>query len=85
MIMGVITIQVGEAILFASRGIAYLAILFFVINHIYFIFYEEPGLENRFGTEYFEYKKNVPRWIPRLKPWQPERYMTMPPMRGEKE
>ena len=33
---------------------------------------EEPGLEKRFGAEYVEYKRNVPRWIPRLKPWRPQ-------------
>ncbi len=71
MILNIIIIQVGEAILFASYGIALLAILNFVINTIYFIYSEEPGLEKRFGEEYIEYKKNVPRWIPRLKPWQP--------------
>jgi protein-S-isoprenylcysteine O-methyltransferase Ste14 len=33
---------------------------------------EEPGLEKRFGSEYIDYKKNVPRWIPRLKPFIPD-------------
>jgi protein-S-isoprenylcysteine O-methyltransferase Ste14 len=70
MILSLIIVQVGEAILFASYGIALLAGLNFVINTVYFIFSEEPGLEKRFGKEYAEYKKNVPRWIPRLKPWQ---------------
>jgi protein-S-isoprenylcysteine O-methyltransferase Ste14 len=27
---------------------------------------EEPGLENRFGAEYLDYSRNVPRWIPRI-------------------
>jgi protein-S-isoprenylcysteine O-methyltransferase Ste14 len=71
MILSVMTIQVGEATLFASKGIALLAVLFFVINTLYFITSEEPGLEKRFGEEYNEYKRNVPRWIPRLKPWKP--------------
>jgi protein-S-isoprenylcysteine O-methyltransferase Ste14 len=39
-------------------------------NHIYFVYSEEPGLAERFGNEYTEYKKNVPRWIPRLTPWE---------------
>lgn len=71
MILAVISIQVGEAVLFASKGIAWLAAAFFVINTIYFITSEEPGLEKRFGEEYIEYKRNVPRWLPRLKPWKP--------------
>jgi protein-S-isoprenylcysteine O-methyltransferase Ste14 len=71
MILSLIIILVGESISFASYGIALLAVLNFVINTIYFIYSEEPGLEKRFGEEYIEYKKNVPRWIPRLKPWPP--------------
>ena len=71
MILGTIITQVGEAILFASYEIALLAVLNFAINTIYFIYLEEPGLEKRFGEEYIQYKKNVPRWLPRLNPWQP--------------
>ncbi len=71
MILSVITIEVGEAIAFLSPILALLAAVFFAINTFYFIFSEEPGLEKRFGVEYLEYKKNVPRWFPRLRPWQP--------------
>jgi protein-S-isoprenylcysteine O-methyltransferase Ste14 len=28
-------------------------------------------LEKRFGDSYLEYKRNVPRWIPRMTPWYP--------------
>ena len=33
---------------------------------------EEPGLVQGFGDEYLIYKKNVPRWIPRLTAWPTE-------------
>ncbi len=69
MILSVIMIEAGESLLFASIWLGLIAFLFFAINHVYFILSEEPGLEKRFGQEYLEYKKNVPRWIPRLKPW----------------
>jgi len=71
MILGVLILQVGWSILFASRGVALLALVFYVVNTVYFVFSEEPGLEKRFGNEYREYKKNVPRWIPRIRPWRP--------------
>ncbi len=71
MILSVIVVLVGEALAFASPGIASLAVFFFALNTVYFIFSEEPGLVKRFGAEYIEYKKNVPMWLPRLKPWQP--------------
>ncbi len=71
MILSLIILQTGEAFLFRSPGIALLAVLNFAVNTIYFIVSEEPGLEKRFGDEYREYKRNVPRWIPRLTPWRP--------------
>jgi protein-S-isoprenylcysteine O-methyltransferase Ste14 len=71
MIASVTGVLLGEAIFFGSWPILAWAILAFVINHIYFIFSEEPGLSRRFGEEYEVYKKNVPRWLPRLRPWKP--------------
>jgi protein-S-isoprenylcysteine O-methyltransferase Ste14 len=73
MILSVIMVEAGEALLFASIWLGLVALIFFVINHVYFILSEEPGLEKRCGEEYTEYKKNVPRWIPRLKPWKTAR------------
>ena len=69
MISGVLIVIAREAILFGSIWLAVYFILNFVINHFYFLCSEEPGLVRRFGKEYLDYKKNVPRWIPRTKPW----------------
>jgi protein-S-isoprenylcysteine O-methyltransferase Ste14 len=30
---------------------------------------EERNLERQFGTEYREYKRHVPRWLPSLNGW----------------
>ncbi|MGE5812490.1 MAG: methyltransferase family protein [Ignavibacteria bacterium] len=73
MILGVLIVLIGESILFLSVNIFVWAVIFFLINNIYFSLYEEPNLEERFGDEYREYKKNVPRWIPRRKPYMPEK------------
>ena len=32
-------------------------------------FYEEPTLREKFGADYEEYCRHVPRWIPRLRAW----------------
>jgi protein-S-isoprenylcysteine O-methyltransferase Ste14 len=69
MISGVILMLLGEALLWGSWQIGLWAGVFVLINHIYFVFLEEPGLEERFGEPYRRYKANVPRWIPRLRPW----------------
>jgi protein-S-isoprenylcysteine O-methyltransferase Ste14 len=66
MILGVLTVLVGEALMVRSENILIWAGLFFAINTLYFIIYEEPNLEQRFGAEYRHYKKYVSRWLPRL-------------------
>jgi len=70
MIVGVMSLIAGEATLLDSTRIAAWAVAFFAINHVYFVLSEEPGLEKRFGADYLEYERNVPRWIPRRRPWR---------------
>lgn len=72
MITGVLFVLLGESILLGSFIIFLWFIIFFVVNTVYFLLFEEPGLEKRFGNEYLEYKKNVPRWIPGFTPWERE-------------
>lgn len=69
MISGVLFVLLGEALFFNAWSILLWAMLFFIANTIYFVIKEEPGLEKRFGQEYKTYKGNVPRWIPRIKPY----------------
>lgn len=71
MIMGVLTVLIGESITIASVNIVVWAMIFFIINNLYFKFYEEPDLEKKFGDDYRTYKKNVHRWIPGTKSFQP--------------
>ncbi len=67
MITGAILIILGESIMLDSFALLIWALIFFVGNHFYFILSEEPALEKRFGKEYTKYKKEVPRWIPRIR------------------
>ena len=69
MILGVFTVLLGETTCIWSVVLFQWSAAFFVINTIYFILYEEPGLEKRFGEDYLNYKKHVPRWMPRLTPF----------------
>jgi len=69
MLTGVILFLIAEAILFRSIPVFLWALFFFVLNTIYFVLSEEPQLEKRFGRAYTEYKHDVPRWIPRLTPY----------------
>jgi len=71
MITGVMSVLLGEAALFASAAQLGWFLAFALANVIYIPLAEEPGLERRFGADYREYKRHVPRWIPRLRPWTP--------------
>jgi protein-S-isoprenylcysteine O-methyltransferase Ste14 len=70
MISGVALMLIGQSLFWGSWIIGLWAGVFMSINHTYFILAEEPGLENRFGESYRRYKANVPRWLPRLRPWK---------------
>ena len=72
MITAVLTILAGEALTLGNPWIAAEAAVVVAINALYFPLSEEPGLRRRFGAEYDDYAKNVPRWIPRLTPWSPK-------------
>ncbi|KPK25183.1 MAG: hypothetical protein AMJ61_12665 [Desulfobacterales bacterium SG8_35_2] len=69
MITGVLFMLLAESLLLQSWPVFLWLIIFYVLNKIYFPLFEEKSLKKRFGTDYLEYKKHVPRWIPRLKPW----------------
>ncbi len=71
MITAVLAALIGEAILFGSPALLIWCAIFLGINWVYFVLYEEPGLERRFGDAYRAYRRNVPRWIPRRTPWTP--------------
>ncbi|MDR2812676.1 MAG: isoprenylcysteine carboxylmethyltransferase family protein [Puniceicoccales bacterium] len=70
MITSVFIMQIAEALLLNSWLIFGLFGLFLLGNMLYFLLFEEKSLEKRFGNDYYTYKRNVPRWIPRLTPWK---------------
>jgi protein-S-isoprenylcysteine O-methyltransferase Ste14 len=65
MYIGVLSILVGEAVLFASRRLFEYAAVVFALFFLFVVLYEEPALRNKFGESYREYCRNVSRWIPR--------------------
>ncbi len=73
MITGVACILAGEAALLGSWSVLILLAIFAAVNAIYMPLAEEPGLRRRFGVDYDAYRANVPRWLPRLRPWNPDR------------
>jgi protein-S-isoprenylcysteine O-methyltransferase Ste14 len=71
MISGVLAVLLGEAALFGSRPLLIWFGIVLALNAVYFPLVEEPDLRERFGPDYERYRANVPRWLPRLRPWGP--------------
>ena len=69
MISGVVCVLAGETALLGSRPLLYWLAAVVAVNAMYLPLVEEPGLRRRFGEDYDAYRANVPRWVPRLRPW----------------
>ena len=55
----------GAAVYYQSLSILSYTCLFFLITHLFVVFYEEPTLRRTFGDEYEAYFGRVRRWLPR--------------------
>jgi protein-S-isoprenylcysteine O-methyltransferase Ste14 len=67
MYMGVALVIVGEAAFFGALHLVEYAALMLLIAHLFVVFYEEPTLRRQFGESYEEYRRSVPRWIPKFR------------------
>ena len=73
MISGVAFVLFGEALILLSTSHFMWGVTFAAINLIYIPLLEEPMLQRRFGGEYDEYCRHVPRLFPRLQPYASDR------------
>jgi protein-S-isoprenylcysteine O-methyltransferase Ste14 len=67
--VALLMILVGEALFFADARLLWLAAGFWLFFHLAVVVQEEPTLREWFGADYLRFKANVPRWLPRLTPW----------------
>jgi protein-S-isoprenylcysteine O-methyltransferase Ste14 len=67
MYVAVIALILGQAVLFASWGLALYGTVVAAGFHIFVRLYEEPTLRQAYGEEYIAYCAATPRWIPRLR------------------
>ncbi len=56
----------GYSVYFGSWTLLVYALLFWLVSHLFILFYEEPNLLDRFGDDYRRYMETTPRWWPRF-------------------
>lgn len=69
--VALVTISIGEALIFGDVRLLGYAALIWLLFHLFVLVFEEPTLRDTFGEEYRVYCQNVPRWLPRLVAWKP--------------
>jgi protein-S-isoprenylcysteine O-methyltransferase Ste14 len=70
MYISVISIVLGQGLLFSDVHVLEYGAGAWLATHIFVLLYEEPTLRRTFGEEYEMYCANVRRWLPRLTPWR---------------
>jgi protein-S-isoprenylcysteine O-methyltransferase Ste14 len=60
----------GQGLLFGSVPLLEYGAAVWAAFFLFVLAYEEPTLRHTYGKEYEEFCANVPRWIPRVRPWK---------------
>ena len=71
MYLAVTAVIVGQALALAQPGLLLYAAAVGGATAAFAHGYEEPTLQRQFGAQYEAYRRAVPAWWPRRRPWQP--------------
>ncbi len=71
MYVAVLVAIIGQALLLGQLGLLLYAGAAWLVVAAFVRWYEEPTLTRRFGADYEAYRRAVPAWWPRLRPWEP--------------
>jgi len=63
----------GQAMVLGRPVLLVYALVFGVAVGSFVHLYEQPTLTSQFGAEYEAYREAVPAWLPRRRPWRPDR------------
>ena len=73
MYVGVLLILAGWAIITASPIVLGFSLFMFTAFYFRVKLHEEPWAERTFAHQWLDYKNNVPRWLPQLKGYYPDK------------
>jgi protein-S-isoprenylcysteine O-methyltransferase Ste14 len=71
MYVAVVACVVGQAAILGSLALLGYAVVIWLAMAAFVRWYEEPTLQARYGSQYEEYRRAVPAWVPRTSPWIP--------------
>jgi len=71
MYIAVVVVILGQSLALGNARVLGYGALVWLAFHLFVLAYEEPTLRKKYGGEYGTFCTHVPRWIPRLSPWQP--------------
>jgi protein-S-isoprenylcysteine O-methyltransferase Ste14 len=71
MYLAVGALILGQWLILGRPVLLLYAALFGAVVFAFVRGYEEPALTRQFGEEYAVYRRAVPGWWPRLRPWRP--------------
>ena len=69
MYVAVVSTILGQGLILGNVMLMEYGGVVWLLFHLFVLVYEEPTLRGTFGSEYESYCEAVPRWIPRLTPW----------------
>jgi protein-S-isoprenylcysteine O-methyltransferase Ste14 len=72
MYLAVVVVIVGQALALGQPGLLAFAAAVGGAMAAFAHGYEEPTLQRQFGARYEAYRRAVPPWWPRRRPWQPD-------------
>jgi protein-S-isoprenylcysteine O-methyltransferase Ste14 len=67
--VAVVSLIIGQALLFEDIRVFVYGLCAWLMTHLFVLTYEEPTLRRTFPDEYPIFCAHVPRWIPRMTPW----------------
>lgn len=73
MYLAVVAVITGQGLALGQPALLGYAALVWVTVASFVRWYEEPALARQFGGQYQAYRRAVPAWRPRTRPWQQDR------------
>ena len=72
MYLAVLAAIAGQALILGRMALVGYGAVVAVAFVVFVRLYEEPTLQGTFGDAYETYRRAVPRWLPRRRPWTPD-------------